>query len=134
MLERPLRYAAIALSLIIAAGFAMFAMDEFNRASSAQRSQLAGFEEPSPGAAGEKAREQRHSTLREYIDDANDVLLKPFAGVASSGSRWVQRLVPTVLGLLLYGFLLAYLARFMRGRGSSFFGGAARAPRYDRGP
>jgi hypothetical protein len=35
----------------------------------------------------------------------------------TSGGRWVQRMVPTILGLLVYGFLLAYLARFMRGRG-----------------
>ena len=96
----------------------MFAMDEFNRASSAQRSQLAGYEATSPTPAGEQAREDRHSDAREYIDDANDVLLEPFTGVVTTGSRWTQRLVPTVLGLLLYGFLIAFLARFMRGRGS----------------
>jgi hypothetical protein len=118
VLERPLRIVAIVLSLIVAAGFCMFAVDEFNRASSAQRDELAGFERADPTPAGERARERRHSTAREYIDDANDILLKPFAGiVGSSGGRWVQRLVPTVLALLLYGFVLAYLARFMHGRG-----------------
>ncbi len=117
MLERPLRILAIVLSLIIAAGFAMFAVDEFNRASNAQRSQLQGFEQADPTPADELDREKRHSTAREYIDDANDILLKPFAGVVNSGGRWVQRLVPTFLALLVYGFLLAYLARFMRGRG-----------------
>ena len=117
MLERPLRIIAIVLSLIIATGFAMFALDEFNRASSAQRNELAGYEKTDPEPAGERAREKRHSVAREYIDDANDILLKPFAGVVNSGSRWVQRGVPTLLGLLIYGFLLAYLARFMRGRG-----------------
>ena len=117
MLERPLRILAIVLSLLIAAGFAMFAVDEFNRASSAQRSQLEGYEKPDPAPAGERAREKRHSTVREYIDDANDILLRPFTGVASSYSRWTQRLVPTVLGLLVYGFLLAFLARYMHGRG-----------------
>ena len=117
MLERPLRILAIVLSLIIAAGFMMFALDEFNRASSAQRNELAGYEQTDPEPAGERAREMRHSNAREYIDDANDVLLKPFAGVLTSGSRWVQRAVPTFLGLLVYGFLLAFLARFMHGRG-----------------
>ena len=117
MLERPLTYLSIILSLIIGAGFCMFALDEFNRASSAQRNQLAGYEKTAPSAPGERAREKRNSTAREYIDDANDILLKPFAGVVNSGSRWVQRGVPTLLGLLIYGFLLAYLARFMRGRG-----------------
>ena len=117
MLERPLRILAIVLSLLIAAGFAMFAVDEFNRASSAQRNQLAGYEQTDPEPAGERAREKRHSVAREYIDDANDILLKPFAGIVTSGGRWIQRLVPTVIGLFLYGFVLAYLARFMHGRG-----------------
>ena len=117
MLERPLRILAIVLSLIIAAGFCMFAFDEFNRASSAQRERLAGFEKADPEPAGERAREKLHTTAREYIDDANDILLRPFAGIVNSGSRWAQRGVPTILGLLVYGFLLAYLARFMHGRG-----------------
>jgi len=118
VLERPLNIIAIVLSLVIAAGFCMFAVDEFNRASTEQTRQLRGYELADPTPAGELQRERRHSTAREYIDDANDVLLKPFAGIADSGSRWTQRGVPTVLGLLLYGFLLAYLARFMHGRGS----------------
>ena len=119
MLERSLRTVAIVLSVVIAAGFCLFAVDEFNRASSAQRDELKGYELAAPNAAGERQRERRNTTAREYIDDANDFLLKPFASIAdSSGSRWAQRAVPTLLGLLLYGFLLAYLARFMHGRGS----------------
>jgi hypothetical protein len=118
VIERSLRILAIVLSLIVAGGFCMFALDEFNRASSAQRNELAGYEQVAPTPVGEKQREKRHSVAREYVDDANDVLLKPFAGVVGdSGSRWVQRGVPTLLGLLLYGFLLGYLARFSRGRG-----------------
>ena len=118
MIERSLRTVAIVLSLIIAAGFCMFAVDEFNRASSTQRERLAGFERADPTAMGEREREKRHSTAREYIDDANDVLLKPFAGIVSdTGGRWVQRLVPTGLGLLLYGFVIAYLGRYAKGRG-----------------
>ena len=117
MIERALRIIATVLSLILVAGFAMFALDEFNRASSKQRSELAGFEQTDPTPVGERQREKRHSTGREYIDDANDVLLKPFAGVIDSGSRWAQRGIPTVLGLLVYGFGIAFIARFMKGRG-----------------
>jgi uncharacterized membrane protein (DUF485 family) len=119
VIERALRTVAIVLSLVVAAGFCMFALDEFDRASSGQRERLAGFEQSTPTAVGELQREKRHSTGREYIDDANDVLLKPFAGVATSGNRWVQRGVPTILALLMYGFLLGYVARFAHGRGSS---------------
>ncbi len=95
----------------------MFAVDEFDRASGGQRNELAGFEQADPTPIGEEQREKRHSKVREYIDDANDVLLKPFANISDSGSRWVQRGLPTLLGLALYGFLVAYLARFMKGRG-----------------
>jgi hypothetical protein len=118
VIERVLRSVAIVLSLIVAAGFCMFAVDEFNRASSTQRERLQGFEKPDPTAMGEREREKRHSKGREYIDDANDILLKPFAGIVSAdGGRWMQRFVPTLLGLLLYGFVLGYLARYARGHG-----------------
>jgi hypothetical protein len=123
VLERPLRILAIVLSVIIAAGFLLFAVDEFSRASTEQTRQLKGYELADPSPAGERQRERRHSTAREYIDDANDVLLKPFAGVVGSGSRWTQRGVPALLGLLVYGFLLAYLGRFMHGRGSGLRSG-----------
>jgi hypothetical protein len=119
VIERLLRILAICLSLIVAAGFCMFAVDEFNRASTHQRNELANFEQPAPTAAGERAREARHSALREYIDDANDVLLAPFADIVGPGSRWAQRAVPAFLGLFLYGFVLGYASRFMHGRGSS---------------
>ena len=118
MIERSLRFIAISLSLVIAAGFCLFAFDEFDRASSAQRSRLAGYEQSNPTALGERQREKRNTSAREYIDDANDVLLRPFAGVAPSSGRWIQRGVPALLGLLTYGFLLAYIARFAKGRGS----------------
>lgn len=118
MIERSLRTIAIVASLLVAAGFCMFAVDEFNRASSAQRQRLAGYEKADPTAVDELQREKRHSTAREYIDDANDILLKPFAGIVSaSGGRWAQRVVPTALALLVYGFGIGYLARFARGRG-----------------
>ena len=118
MIERALRTVAIVLSLIVGLGFCFFAVDEFNRASSTQRERLAGYEKTAPTAMSEREREKRNSAFREYIDDANDVLLKPFAGIVSETSgRWTQRGVPTLLGLLLYGFLIAYLARYAKGRG-----------------
>ena len=119
MLERPLRYLAIALSLIIVAGFVAFAVDDFGRASTETQGRIAGHDVTAPSPAGERAREQRNSKARELVDDANDVLLGPFAGIVSdtNRSRWVERGVPALLGLLVYGFGLGYLARFARGRG-----------------
>ena len=114
MLERPLRYLAIALSLIIAIGFTLFALEDIGRASERSEHRVAGFTAANPSPAGERERERRHSGVREAIDDVNDVLLSPFAGItANETSRWARRGVPTLLGLLVYGFGLGYLARWM---------------------
>jgi hypothetical protein len=118
VLERPLHHLSIALTLIVAAGFTLFALDDFDRASDSSVNRMAGYTATDPTPSGERERERRHSKPRELIDDANDVLLRPFAPVsANADSRWARRGIPVLLGLLVYGFLLAYFARFARGRG-----------------
>ena len=118
MLERPLRFLAIALSLIVATGFVLFALDDIDRASADSRSRIAGYTATNPSAAGERERERRHGAVREMVDDANDVLLAPFAGISQDAdSRWVRRGVPALLGLLTYGAGLGFLARFTKARG-----------------
>lgn len=118
MLERPLHILAIVLTLLVAAGFTLFAIDDFARASNNSRDRIAGNARPDPTPLAEREREQRDSKAREAIDDANDILLRPFAGlVANDHSRWAQRGIPALLGLLVYGFLLGYLARYTRGHG-----------------
>ena len=121
MLERPLRYLAITLSLVIAIGFTLFALQDIDRASERSEQRIAGSSTAtSPSPAGERERERRNSGLRERIDDVNDVLLSPFAGLTeNAGSGWVRRGVPALLGLLVYGFGLGYAARFMTARGGS---------------
>ena len=121
MLERVLRLLAITLSLVIAAGFVLFALDDIDRASDASRQRIIGESQATdPTPAGERERERRNSKTREAIDDANDVLLRPYANVsADASSRWVRRGVPAGLGLLTYGLLLAFLARYAKGLGSS---------------
>jgi hypothetical protein len=118
VLERPLRIVAIVLSLIVAAGFTLFALDDFTRASNESRDRISGSARPDPTPRAERERELRNGRVREYIDDANDVLLRPFTGIVTNDrSRWVQRGVPALFGLLVYGFLLGFLARYARGWG-----------------
>jgi hypothetical protein len=118
VLERPLRIVAIVLSLIVAAGFTLFALDDFTRASNESRDRISGNARPDPTPRAERERELRNGRVREYIDDANDVLLRPFTGIVTNDrSRWVQRGVPALFGLLVYGFLLGFLARYARGWG-----------------
>lgn len=118
MIERLLRVLAIGLSAIVALSFLLFALDEVRGATTQTRSQLGIFERPDPPPAGERARERRHGAVREAIDDAADVVLRPFAGVIRSGGRWVERGVPALLALGVYGFGLGFLARVTRTRAS----------------
>jgi hypothetical protein len=119
MLARPIRIAAITASVFVVLGWSLFAIDQIRGASTASVAGIAGdpttFPDPSPRQ--EAAREKVHGTVREFIDDVNDILLAPFAGlVDSSNSEWVRRTIPALLALLVYGFGGGFLARFAAGR------------------
>ena len=116
MIESLVRYVSWIACILVILGFVFFANDQLAHASQSQRDKIADIREADPTPAGEQARERAHSKLRETIDDANDVLLKPFATVTSSTQPWVARGVPTLLALLIYGLALGYLASFARGR------------------
>jgi hypothetical protein len=99
----------------------LFALEDIGRASTSAENRVQDrYTATAPTPAGERERERRHSQVREAIDDVNDVLLAPFAGVSEDAtSRWARRGVPALLGLLVYGFGLGDVARFMKGRGGS---------------
>jgi len=112
VLDGALRSIAAVTSVIIALSFVLFAAQEVNHASDRQSAAVA------PGPDEESRRASDHTAAREAIDDANDVVLAPFAGlVGDSGNAWVQRGIPALLGLLVYGLGLAYLARRLDVRG-----------------
>lgn len=107
------RLAAVAAALLVAASFVLFAVDRIGEGSAGQVEALrgdtaanvsrAGIDAPSPPPAIERQREAAHSSVRELIDDADDVLLAPFAGLLDTDSAWAGRIVPGLLALLLYG-------------------------------
>jgi len=107
------RICAVTAAALVALSFLMFAVDELGKGSDQQvrsvRGELAParpalrVNEPAPPAQIERVREKRHSSVREVVDDANDVLVSPFTGIVDSDDSWVQRLVPLALALLLYG-------------------------------
>ena len=119
-MEGLLRTAAIVASAIVLVSFGLFAIDETRDFSNRSVAAVAGLEatrSADPTAGEERAREHAHSSVREAIDDADDILVAPFASVTkSSDSSWVRRGIPTLLALVVYGFGLGFLARFMRGR------------------
>jgi hypothetical protein len=118
--EGLLRTVSIVTSAIVLVSFGLFALDETRDAAKESAAAVAGLEatrsaDPSPRE--ERARERAHSATRERIDDADDILVAPFAPIVNgSNSSWVQRGVPTFLALLVYGFGLSFLARYARGR------------------
>jgi len=116
-----IRLIAVVSSGLVLLGFAYFATDEMSRGSQNQQNalgaELDGAPDPTPVAPSpdeEAERERLNGTFREAVEDANDVLLGPFADlVDGSRDRWVTHGVPAVLALLLYGFCLGMLARML---------------------
>src|SRR5918998_305823 len=102
-----IRLLAILASGIVLLGFGLFALDEMKRGSQNQQNALAS------GPREEMLRERRNSAFREFIDDAGDVLLLPFRDVIDSDNVWVERGVPTLLGLLLYGLVFGLVANLL---------------------
>jgi hypothetical protein len=120
VIERALRFAAVLCSLLVVAGWGWFAIDETSAASKNTQAEIAGQQAArtaSPDPDQERDREQVNSRVHEWVDDANDVLLRPFSSIADgSSSKWVRRSVPALLALIVYGFGLGLLARVAAGR------------------
>jgi hypothetical protein len=122
-MQSPLRLCAIVAASVVALSFLLFAIDQSSEGSKHQVRAVDGdhaqppsqieIDRPSPSPEAEKFREAQHSSAREKIDDANDVLVSPFTGLIDTNSVWAQRLIPTALGLLLYGLGGLMLANFL---------------------
>ena len=118
-----IRWIAILASVLVALGFLAFAIDEIDRGSKEQQNAVsrglsdlepkASIADPNPSPVEEHAREQAHGSVREAIDDANDVLLAPFVNLVDSDSAWVNHGIPALLALLIYGVGLGFLANML---------------------
>jgi hypothetical protein len=111
-LGRTLSLVALVLALVVATSFLLFAVDELGGASREQQHRTIDAD-VTPTELAEENRESRHVQPREAIDDVNDFLLAPFQDVVSSNDVWAMRIVPTLLGLALYGIGIGYLARWI---------------------
>jgi hypothetical protein len=112
VLDGALRWTSIVATLLVAAGFAMFAVDQLSHDS---RTQVTRIDEAPAGRV--TTTKPHHSPVRRAIDTVDKVLLRPFSGLAHSSNAWVQHGVPALLAALIYGLGLAYLARYVRIRG-----------------
>ncbi len=101
--------------LIVIAAFVVFVVDQTSSASTHQQNELSGSVQASSGSPAPPA--ARQGTVHRTLDEASNALTSPFAGVVSeSSSEWVVHIVRTALALLVYGFGVAFLVRFIRVR------------------
>jgi hypothetical protein len=126
LLSRLVRLASIVAVVLIVAGLLGLLTDEVRDTSKVQATRiqspgdtgttavLVDITQPDPPAAVERAREQQHTSGREAIDDAGDVLMAPFTWIAKGSEPWVRRVLYSALALLLYGFVLQVLADKMK--------------------
>jgi len=113
-LARLLRVAAVAMCLVTVASFGLYAINQTNTASAHQQESLA-----SGGALAREVNTSEPHTkgVRGVIDEVAKTLTSPFDGAtASSNSEWVKRGAGMGFALLVYGFGLGFLARFIRVR------------------
>jgi hypothetical protein len=108
-----MRLASRVICVIVIAWFVVFAVNQTSTASTHQQNEVA---ETAP-AQGESSAAKPEGTLHRTLNETADALTSPFAGVVSgSNSEWTIHIVKTLLALLVYGFGLAFLARFLRVR------------------
>jgi hypothetical protein len=110
---RLLRLASLVICAIVIASFAVFAVDQTKSASNHQQEQINTGSSPSGSEGAAKGR-SHEGGFHKAIDDASSRLTSPFSGVLSgSSSEWATRATKLLLALLVYGFGLGFLARFL---------------------
>jgi hypothetical protein len=123
VIDGALRSVAAIASATIALSFVLFAAQEVRHGSDRQQQELVG------AANTSSAQDSHHTAARRAIDDASEVLLRPFAGVTGdTRNAWARRGIPALFGLLVYGLGLAYLARRLNVRGHTLVRHAAPPP------
>ncbi len=119
-----IRICAVTASALVAVSFVFFTAGQLTEGSETQVRSLgsdrverapseAEIDKPAPEPTVERVRETQHSSAREYVDDANDVLLSPFTGLVDTDQVWAQRVIPALLALLVYGLGGTLLANAM---------------------
>ncbi|MGH2905746.1 MAG: hypothetical protein ACRDKI_03135 [Solirubrobacterales bacterium] len=131
MVPSAIRIVSKVICLVLIVSFGMFVIDE---ATSASKNQTAVATQNSTTKVTRDIHGREYNPnqtkLRARIDQANDTLTKPAERLVQSTSGatspWIQRGVPFLLGLLLFGFLMHMLANWLELSRSG--GGATQDP------
>lgn len=112
-LGKLLRFASIAICVLVALSFLIFAADKTKTASGGQQAALANGAEH----GREAHTKEKKSGFHKAIDEAASQFTSPFADIVSSASsEWGSQMIKLLLALLVYGFGLGYIARLIRVR------------------
>ncbi|MBJ7331731.1 MAG: hypothetical protein JHC95_17685 [Solirubrobacteraceae bacterium] len=103
----------MASSVLVLLGVLFFVIDQMYAASGEARAAIDDGSASSvvSGAASTPEAAEEPGTIERYVEKANDVLRKPFAGIVPpDADPWSRQLIPAVLALLVYGVGLGSLA------------------------
>ncbi|HWC87264.1 MAG TPA: hypothetical protein VG388_12045 [Solirubrobacteraceae bacterium] len=112
VIHRAIVLIALVCSGLVLASFVMFARDQIAGASKTQANAVSASVPTQPVAAAKRKPEAQPG---RFINDAAGRLTSPFDSIIHSNSAWVERSVPAIIAVLVYGFGLGYLARYTRG-------------------
>ena len=116
-----LRLLSILCSLVVLVSFAMFASDQASGGSKETVARISSADDntsqvsvsgPAPAQAKPK-----HGPVRRTIESANEKLVAPFGGVVKGQSPWTVHIVQALLGFLVFGVGIGFLARYAGSRG-----------------
>jgi hypothetical protein len=110
VIHRAIVLVAFVCCGLVLASFVMFARNQIAGAAKVQANAVTSSSTASPVPTAKK-----QGQPGRFIDGAARKLTSPFASIVQSGSAWVQRGVPAIFALLVYGVGLGYLARYSRG-------------------
>ena len=111
VIHRAIVLVSYACCGLVVASFVLFARNQVAGAAKVQANSISSSSIGQPVVVKPKPRGQPG----RFIDGVAAKLTSPFDSIVPSGSAWVQRGVPAVLALLVYGVGLGYLARYSRG-------------------
>jgi hypothetical protein len=113
VIHRTLVIVAFICCALVFSSFALFARDQLAGASEQQQQALAAG--PADAAATAPPVHHEPGQPRKFIDSAAKTLTSPFTSIVPSSSEWVEKGLPTLFALLVYGVGLGYLARYTQG-------------------
>jgi hypothetical protein len=113
-----LRLISVVCSLILLLSFAMFAADQARHGSKATVAKIAAGDDSQGPAVQQPAKpKSQHSGFRRAVDGADQKLVSPFNGVVGNTDGWSRHIALLILGFLVFGVGIGFVARYAATRG-----------------